>query len=1020
MGLELLTLFGQLPLRLRNMAPSKLCVLCDGIIEAGWLVAVAATPLFFNPYSRRGFEADKLLLLRSVAGVMAAAWLIGWIERRRAPRPTRTTRWRSALALPTLALVVTWLLTTLTSMTPRISFFGSYTRLQGTATALACVIVFLLIFQRLRTRQQLDRLVLTTILSSLAVALYGWAQRYSLDPLSWGGRGAADRVSATMGNPIYMAAYLVMAFFLAAGKVVESLGRMGKDGKGTLANLLRASGYACIALVQLGAIVFSGSRGPFLGWLTGLGIFALLLALLARRRDLAFGLIGLGLVALILLALRNTPGSLPTGLREIPYIDRLTHLTVNPGDSAQVRLLIWGGSADLVRPHDPLQFPDGTPDPLNLIRPLVGYGPESMYLVFSQSFPLALASETGYAGDTLVGRSHNETWDSLVTSGLAGLLAYQFFFFSVFLYGLRAIGLADTDRQRNLFVGLWVSLGLVGGLVAILLKRTEYLGVGIPAGTLLALGLYLVIVAARLDAQQQRASWRRGDQVLMVALLAAGLAHYVEIQFSFAVASTRVSLWVFAGMLLVLGSGRFAAGDAPSGPMLPQAFQVSDHSDPDSQSAAWIGGVASWAVNIAVLLSTLLYGFVTNAEQISNPARILWRALTFHPLQGRESYAILAMLLLVWLLSLVLIFSEMERTGTFKSSMDWLGGLALFALLSLGLAAIFGLGVAGQLSVLMRNMTVWQEGVTRHVGLYVGLFDRYVAGLFLLFLMMALVLLAEHKGPSLAWAANRWSLVVLGPVAVIATLWINCFNLDSVRADIVYQRGQVYDMLQEWDFAIPLYKHAIHLAPDEDVYYRGLGYAFMEKAGAANEAVATSISRFDAQSPLDEIWSLDARQTAELNRTDLLYAARAVFARGRAINPLNADHTAGLAQVYQRWAGWTTDPGQRSTLANESSQYYAQAVRLRPRDAKLWNGWATIDLFYQNAPDAATSRLDEAQRLDARLWETHQNLALLYMQKGDLSSAIHEAQMAASLAPADAQSQLSEWVEQLRVRMTVP
>ena len=61
------------------MSSSKLSVLCDRIIEAGWLAALIVIPLFFNMYSRRSFEADKLLLLRSIATVMAVAWIARWI-----------------------------------------------------------------------------------------------------------------------------------------------------------------------------------------------------------------------------------------------------------------------------------------------------------------------------------------------------------------------------------------------------------------------------------------------------------------------------------------------------------------------------------------------------------------------------------------------------------------------------------------------------------------------------------------------------------------------------------------------------------------------------------------------------------------------------------------------------------------------------------------------------------------------------------------------------------------------------
>ena len=59
---------------------TRVSVFCDKVIEAGWLAAVIVVPLFFNIYSQRVFEPDKLSLLRSIALVMSVAWLVRLIE----------------------------------------------------------------------------------------------------------------------------------------------------------------------------------------------------------------------------------------------------------------------------------------------------------------------------------------------------------------------------------------------------------------------------------------------------------------------------------------------------------------------------------------------------------------------------------------------------------------------------------------------------------------------------------------------------------------------------------------------------------------------------------------------------------------------------------------------------------------------------------------------------------------------------------------------------------------------------
>ena len=50
------------------MSSSRLSKFCDRALDAGWLLGVTITPVFFNVYSSRVFEPDKLTTLRALAG----------------------------------------------------------------------------------------------------------------------------------------------------------------------------------------------------------------------------------------------------------------------------------------------------------------------------------------------------------------------------------------------------------------------------------------------------------------------------------------------------------------------------------------------------------------------------------------------------------------------------------------------------------------------------------------------------------------------------------------------------------------------------------------------------------------------------------------------------------------------------------------------------------------------------------------------------------------------------------------
>ena len=107
---------------------SKLSRWCDGLIEAGWLIAVIGTPLFFNIHSSRVFEPDKLTLLRSIALLMITAWIIkfidtqGWRSLDWLKWKNPNSIWKMPFVLPTAILVLVYILSSILSVTPFVSW----------------------------------------------------------------------------------------------------------------------------------------------------------------------------------------------------------------------------------------------------------------------------------------------------------------------------------------------------------------------------------------------------------------------------------------------------------------------------------------------------------------------------------------------------------------------------------------------------------------------------------------------------------------------------------------------------------------------------------------------------------------------------------------------------------------------------------------------------------------------------------------------------------------------------------
>ncbi len=1026
------------------MPSSKLSAYCDKIIEMGWLAAVIAAPLFFNVYSSRVFEPDKLTLVRSIAVVMSVAWLVKWVEGlTHSQRAPSGLGWRTPLVVPTFILVATYLISTLFSVAPRTSLWGSYQRLQGTYTTFSYIVIFFMILQGLRDKRQLERLILTIIITSLPIALYGLVQRYKLDPLPWGG-DVTTRVASNMGNAIFVAAYLIMAFFLTLARIFESFRAILVEEEAYISDILRASIYFFIAAVQSFTIILTLSRGPLIGWMAGAFVFGLVLLVDLRRQATSteadetkqgigpvkkwgwLAWITTALVLILALVAFNILPSSPfiDNLRSNRIIGRLGRVFETEGGTGKVRTLIWEGAAQLVWLHEPLQFPGGQADPYNAIRPLIGYGPESMYVAYNRFYQPDLAhyEQRNASPD----RSHNETFDALVITGLIGFLAEQLVFISIFIYGFHWIGMMPTRREGYLFIGLWVGLGTLGAIAAAAWDGAKMIGVGVPVGISLGIVIYLAIYAMFLYDPAKDSGARSPHQLLMVSLLAAIFAHYVEIHFGIAIASTRTIFWTMAGMLVVVGLGWVRAREAaPAPPPAPpaatehtsnnipqhkkrrrtRAAQTERASAPSRARAMpeWVGSISAYTLVGAIILSTFFYEFVTNAERLSNPITIIWRALTTLPAQQyRTSFAMLGLLILVWLLSGVLVLSELSRTKVLRNTADFTTGAMIYYLVSISIAVIFALLLASHLANLTRPATqqIDVAGVVQIAERIASVLSYYYGMIFLIIFVAAGLLLIETHQPGLPWARGVGAVIFI-PALVAAIVTISYSNLDPIRADIIYKQGDPYDKQSQWDVSIAHYKRAIELAPNEDFYYLFLGRSFLEKARAAQNPTVHSLNE---QSPAEAVLKLTWQQTAQLSKQDLLIAAKAVLLEAREINPLNTDHSANLARLYRTWADMAATPEEKQQRTDQSLEYYQDATNLSPNNAVLWNEWGTVYFYLKNDITTAEQKLAHSLELDSRYEQTYLILGEMHTSQKQFDKAVEAYKKVLEIKPKHTQA----------------
>jgi len=1070
---------------------TKLSLFCEKLIEAGWLAALILVPVFFNIYSARTFEPDKLTLMRSIALVMVLAWLIKLAETgigsAVSNSGTGTTNEVSAtgtqqgirkvldipLFLPTALLVLVYVISTVFSISPQVALWGSYQRLQGTYTALSYIVIFALMATHLRTRAQVDRLVTTIILTSLPVGLYGIVQHYGLDPLPWAG-DVTRRVASNMGNAIFVASYLIMVIPLILARLLDSMSAILNEEEASWGHTVLAAVYIFILAVDVITVIFSQSRGPLMGLLAGLFFFVFLglLALYRRRgaedsltitgglRSLleTAAMLGLGgvlgavwfrlagpisvgqtrldvwaliaagvllgvAVNTLVIAVRaalhrgwswlwlnwallavfmaaflvflNLPESPFLSLRSLPTVGRLTQL-FQPGEgTGRVRVLIWNGVLELIAPHEPLGISGELSDSLNSLRPLIGYGPESMFNSFAKVYPPELAhiERRGSSAD----RSHNETFDMLAMMGFFGFIAYYFLMFSVFYYLLKAVGWIPDGAARRRLLVLW-GIGGVAGIIIPRLIMGDFVfsGLGLPAGMLLMMFVYLIwqaFITAGVpragggdDQEEAFAQLVGGRELLLLGIFAALVAHFIEVHFVFSIAATYLYFWAYAGV--VAAQTRWAPWTSEAGQAITTPDDSAQPVDTTSGSHStrkrrrrrrrpalstegsgavrvatnlpgyedWETWLGVWGLVVTITLIAMIFDFVSLQVDIT-----------------RGSFSMLWMFGITWALGLMIGLGEIAiREGTWQKPITWGRALLLYVVTSMGYTFFYLMVHRWQLSR-ARNVRATDpiQAVIKGANVYTGAFLLFYVFVGLLLLLIALMLVIPFLRRQPTWRAANWWLYPILILAVGAAILFK--NIDVVRADMVLKQGEQYRDQRQYDNAIALHERSIGFDSDEDFYYLML-------------ALDHQLKGQDGRVPGEE----RARAWVEGEK---------IASQAREINPYNPDNTGNMGRYYLTWAQFTpSDDQQGIARFQKALSFFEKSTQLAPQNVVYHNLLAQT-YYLLGQFDLAEKMLQTSTALDPEFEQTPMLLGDTYAAMGRPAEAVEAHRSAILLDP---------------------
>ena len=391
------------------------------VVRVG-VVLLLLTPFVVSPRTIFPFVVGKALYSRSLIEIVFVSWALlalfkpSW-------RPPRSR----ILILLAIALGVAVLSASLGISAER-SFWSNYERMQGVVDQAHWFALAVVLVSVLRTGRDWRVLLTLHLAAGVAMALMAVAEYHG------GHRGYAPdstRAMSTLGNPIFLGTYLGVNVMIALGFLVRSFVPAARPGKASApageepgkradrrnpprrirnARLVMPWAGRCFwgaaAFTGLWAIALTGSRGPVLGFVSGLAFPAVLFVSLARARTVRFvaagaaGLLGIAAVLLLVLSFSPAPSPTDTHTRNAnPLTSRLTaHDSLV---SVRQRLFAWEAGVK--------GFLD---------RPVTGWGPENFIAIWGRHG----------AGSVLVPEvydySHNKLIEELATKGLFGLLSH--------------------------------------------------------------------------------------------------------------------------------------------------------------------------------------------------------------------------------------------------------------------------------------------------------------------------------------------------------------------------------------------------------------------------------------------------------------------------------------------------------------------------------------------------------------------------------------------------------------------
>jgi tetratricopeptide (TPR) repeat protein/O-antigen ligase len=383
--------------------------LIDKLIFLVFVINFTILVFIFDKRIFEGFSIPKVFCLYTGVMVLSILYIIRLIKIGDFKFP------KTLFNLPLLIFLIVTIISSILALNLPLALIGSYGRLDGLFSFLSYMMMFFIVIKLCTyNRKNSNRIGQLIVVIACILAFYGIIQYYTAKEESWAKAVFAGRVVATLGNPVFLGLFLVLAYPLACIYYLITPAK-------------KSWYYGIAAILIFWCLYLTLSRGCMIAWL-GLSLFFLITIgkKILKNNLKKLGLVYSGCFLIILFYSFNPPVSYITRAKDLVQVKE-DGGGIELGDPWQSRFYMWQGCYKIIKDY-----------------PIFGIGLDNLGLIFSKYKPKGYFKLKGQY--TTADRAHNLIVELCITRGLTGLLVFLWLAVSIFLLVFRLKNLKHKER----------------------------------------------------------------------------------------------------------------------------------------------------------------------------------------------------------------------------------------------------------------------------------------------------------------------------------------------------------------------------------------------------------------------------------------------------------------------------------------------------------------------------------------------------------------------------------------------